>query len=114
MSGFTIGLAIIGGLVLAFLVAWNAWTTRRNTPRQPDAMTTIAATVPMENERHEPQFHDDLPLAPPPVERRPGLDALIDVLAPILVDHPVPGEIALGALPPTRRAGSKSFAIEGR
>ena len=113
MSGFTIGLAILGGLVLAFLVAWNAWTTRRNAPRQPDALTTIAATVPMDNERTEPAFHDELPLAPP-VERRPGLDALIDVLAPIAVDHAVPGEIALGALPPTRRAGSKPFAIEGR
>lgn len=114
MSGFTIGLAILGGLVLAFIVAWNAWTTRRNAPRQPDALTTIAATVPMDNERTEPAFHDELPLAPPPVERRPGLDALIDVLAPIAVDHAVPGEIALGALPPTRRAGSKPFAIEGR
>jgi hypothetical protein len=114
MSGFTVGLAILGGLVLALIVAWNAWTTRRNTPRQPDAITTLAATVPMERERTEPEFDDDVPLAPPPMERRPALDALIDVLAPILVDQPVPGEIALGGLPPTRRAGSKPFAIEGR
>ena len=32
MSGFTVGLAILGGLVLALLVAWNAWSTRRNAP----------------------------------------------------------------------------------
>jgi hypothetical protein len=113
MSGFTVGLAIIGGLVLAFIVAWNAWSTRRNTPRQPDVLSTIAATVPMEQERTDPEF-DDVPLAPPPIERKPALDALIDVLAPMVVDQPVPGELALGALPPTRRAGSKAFAIEGR
>jgi hypothetical protein len=34
MSGFTVGLAILGGLLLAVLVAWNAWSTRRNAPRQ--------------------------------------------------------------------------------
>ncbi|HEX2543958.1 MAG TPA: cell division protein FtsZ, partial [Ramlibacter sp.] len=115
MSGFTVGLAIIGGLVLAVLVAWNAWTTRRNTPRQADAPTTIQATVPLETaERSEPVF-DDTPLAPLPLpEKKPGLDALIDVLAAVAVDNPVSGEAALAAMPPTRRVGSKPFAIEGR
>jgi hypothetical protein len=115
MSGFTIGLAILGGLVLAALVAWNAWTTRRSLPRQPEAPTTVAeemATRPME--RTEPVL-DDAPLAPiPPPERKPGLDGLIDAIAQIAVDLPVSGEAALAALPPTRRAGSKPFAIEGR
>lgn len=115
MSGFTLGLAIVGGLVLALLVAWNAWTTRRNTPRQPDVQTTIvepAATQPME--RSEPVLDDAAMVPIPAPERKPGLDALIDVLAPIAVDAPVSGEAALAALPPTRRAGSKPFAIEGR
>jgi hypothetical protein len=115
MSGFTVGLAILGGIVLAFLVAWNAWTTRRNAPRQPDIQSTIveaAATQPME--RSEPVF-EDAPLGPLPLpEKKPGLDGLIDVLAQIAVDGPVSGELALSALPPTRRAGSKPFAIEGR
>lgn len=116
MSGFTVGLAIIGGLLLAILVAWNAWTTRKNTPRQPeDLPTTVQATVPMEREegeaRQEPTF-EDAPLPLP--EKKPGLDALIDVLAAIAVDSPASGEAALAALPPTRRAGSKPFAIEGR
>jgi hypothetical protein len=115
VSGFTVGLAIIGGLVLAALVAWNAWTTRRNTPRQPDA-PTVLATVPRGGpaEPIEPSFEEE-PLAPLPLpERKPGLDGLIDVLAAIAVDTPVSGEAALAALPPTRRAGSKPFAIEGR
>jgi hypothetical protein len=119
MSGFTVGLAIIGGLVLAALVAWNAWTTRRNTPRQPDQPTTVLATQPMERP-HEPieptlDEEEEGPLGALPLpEKKPGLDNLIDVLAAIAVDSAVSGEAALAALPPTRRAGSKPFAIEGR
>lgn len=116
MSGFTVGLAILGGLLLAAIVAWNAWTTRRNTPRQPELAVAEAshAADPIA-ERTEPVF-DDAPLAPLPLvpERKPGLDALIDALAQISVDQAVPGEAALAALPPTRRAGSKPFAVEGR
>lgn len=113
MSGFTVGLAILGALVLALVVAWNAWTTRRATPLQPKAAAPV--DVPLgEDERAEPVL-DDAPLAPlPVVERKPGLDALIDALAPIVVDQPIAGEMALGALPPTRRVGGKPFAIEGR
>jgi hypothetical protein len=110
MSSFTVGLAILGGLLLAALVAWNAWTTRRNTPRQPEV---VVAEQPQVAERLDPVFD---PMAPPPVtvqEKKPGLDALIDVLAPISLEAPVSGEHALAALPPTRRAGSKPFAIEG-
>ena len=54
----------------------------------------------------------ELPL-PPPVQERSPLDPLIDVLAPLHADQPVTGEAALAALPSTRRAGSKPFAIEG-
>ena len=54
----------------------------------------------------------ELPL-PPAVQERSPLDPLIDVLAPLHADHPVAGEAALAALPTTRRAGSKPFAIEG-
>jgi hypothetical protein len=112
MSGFTVGLAIIGGLILVALVAWNAWTTRRNTPRQPEAMRMDPTDSTVQS-RPEPAFD---PLAAPVVlttEKRPGLDALIDVLAPISVESPASGEAALAAMPPTRRAGSKPFAIEG-
>ena len=38
---------------------------------------------------------------------------MIDAIAPIAVEGPVSGEAALAALPPTRRAGSKPFAVEG-
>ena len=112
MSSFTIGLAILGGLLLAMLVAYNTWTSRRNTPRQPEA--AVAATPQAaEDVRQDPVF--DVSLAPPlpPMEKKPGLDALIDVLTPIAMEAVVSGDAALAAMPPTRRAGSKPFAIEG-
>ncbi|MEP6823336.1 MAG: cell division protein FtsZ [Ramlibacter sp.] len=118
MSQFSIGLAILGGLVLAALVAWNTWTSRRNTPRQPELPST--RLEPHEGrERSDPVFSPELPeepdaIAPLPVpEKKPGLDALIDVIAPIVLDGLVSGDAALAAMPPTRRAGSKPFAIEG-
>jgi hypothetical protein len=49
----------------------------------------------------------------PVIEKKPGLDALIDVLTPIAMEAPASGEAALAAMPTTRRAGSKPFAIEG-
>ena len=116
MSDFTLGLGILGGLILAGVVGWNAWTTRRLTPRQaqqpPERIEpTGGATVPA-----EPVFdgHDLGPLPVASAEKKPGLDALIDVLAPIAVEGPVSGEAAMAALPATRRAGSKPFAVEGQ
>ncbi len=41
------------------------------------------------------------------------LDALIDAIMPLALEAPVSGEAALAHLPPTRRAGSKPFYIEG-
>lgn len=112
MSGFTLGVAVLGGLVLASLVAYNTWTSRRNSPRQPEA--SGAGTAPVEPVlQHEPAFDTDEPTLPP-VERKPPLDALIDAIAPISVDALVSGDAALAALPPTRRAGSKPFAVEGQ
>ncbi len=147
MSSLTVGLAILGGTTLAVLVAWNAWTNRRHTPRQPDqdpapppgadlpdvsdsqAARLADPPQPLDPEATgEPDANDtealdepritaleDTPLGPVPVpERKPPLDALIDSIAPIVLDGPpVSGDAALAALPPTRRVGSKPFAVEG-
>ncbi|RZL66281.1 MAG: cell division protein FtsZ [Variovorax sp.] len=135
MSNLTVALAILGGLVLAAVVGYNAWMSRRNAPRQPDAVDEVADTpvdgrmdgdgpvlhidpqaVPG-NERHEPLFDPDLPaptaLPMPTADRRGGLDPLIDVIAPVMLDGLVSGDAALAAMPATRRAGSKPVAIEG-
>ncbi|HSV44254.1 MAG TPA: cell division protein FtsZ [Ramlibacter sp.] len=111
MSSFTIGLAILGGLLLAALVAWNTWTSRRNAPRQAVvAVRSDPETEPME--RVDPPY-DSTPAPLPEPEKKPGLDALIDVIAPIALDGVIFGDAALAALPPTRRVGSKPFAVEG-
>jgi len=48
-----------------------------------------------------------------PPRRELRLDALIDVIVPLALEHPLIGEAALAHAPPTRRAGSKPFYIEG-
>jgi hypothetical protein len=63
-------------------------------------------------EQTEPVLTDDFARLPQP-ERKPQLDALIDVIASIEVDHPVSGDAALAALPVTRRVGTKPFHVEG-
>ena len=116
LSSFTLGLAIIGGLVLAALVAWQTWTSRRNTPRQalPDGPVPLSNPADPLAERAEPRFDNDTDPVPLPVmDKRPGLDALIDIIAPIVLEAPASGEAALAAMPTTRRAGSKPFAVEG-
>jgi hypothetical protein len=89
--------------------------SRRHAPRQ--AWTEADGLTPAAAEGIEPALdaaafelsHFPLPLP----EKRPLLDALIDVLASISLDSPVSGDAALAAMPPTRRVGSKPFAIEG-
>jgi hypothetical protein len=49
----------------------------------------------------------------PQPEKRPALDALIDVIAAVEIDTPIFGDAALSALPATRRVGSKLFSVEG-
>ena len=125
MSTLQLSLAIIGGLVLAIVIAHGAWSARRNLPRQPDPDPDPLASAPADAlpsdaqpERREPGFDQDASLdaltALTLPEKKPGLDALIDVIAPVAVDAPVSGEAALAAMPGSRRAGSKPFAIEGR
>ncbi len=188
MSTLQLSLAIIGGLVLAGVIAYNAWITRQSAPRtakeraptdagsdgagfdhtQPHADDPSLQAV----ERIEPVLGDPFeaddtapaplseaasPLAPSPApsgsqaasrmpqpgaskasvlsapdgprvpsmvpvtlnnviaspEKRPGLDALIDVITPLNLDNVVSGDAVIAALPSTRRVGSKPFAVEG-
>jgi hypothetical protein len=115
----TVSLAILGGLVLAGVVAHGAWSARRAVPRQ-----GVVMPPPREPElAREPRFDPTLPvpfgdtvtpeIKPAPRRASPRLDPLIDVMATLSVESPVSGELALTHLPPTRRAGSKPFLIEG-
>ena len=117
MSNLQIGLAIAGGVVLAAVVAHGAWTSRKNSPRQ--ALPELHPDTQPQGGREPGLTDDDLdtvPYALPVVAKRPVMDSLIDVIATIALDtgnSAVSGEAALTALPTTRRAGSKPFAIEG-
>ena len=115
MSNLQIGLAVAGGLVLAAVVAHGAWTSRKNAPRQaaPDIGGAPAAGADIEPGLDDGN-HGVAGFALPVPEKKPPIDALIDVIAPIALDSVVSGDAALAALPPTRRAGSKPFAIEGQ
>ncbi|MBY4594276.1 cell division protein ZipA C-terminal FtsZ-binding domain-containing protein [Ottowia caeni] len=128
MSSLQVGLAIAGGLILGGVIAYNTWTSRRNAPRQ---ALPESPQAPMDGrveptgesgmavpDRVEPVFDPSgaLPsLGPLPTpEKRPRLDALIDVITPIALDgRLVSGDAVLAALPHTRRVGSKPFAVEG-
>ena len=113
MSTLQIGLALAGALVLAAIVAHGAWAARKVAPRQalanddPPAHAQGAIEPSLQSEAFAP------PRPLPTADRKPGLDALIDVIAPITLETPTPGEAALAALPSTRRVGSKPFAVEG-
>jgi len=132
MSNLQISLAIAGGAILAAVVAYNTWTSRKNEPRKPEPEPDSQhpgtdLTDPLA--RREPGLDAALvdPLQPaqagaapaglgvplPVPERKPGLDSLIDVIAPMTLEGVVSGDAALAASPHTRRAGSKPFAIEG-
>lgn len=118
MSNLQIGLAIAGGVVLAAVVAHGAWSSRRNAPRQAKPEPT---GITSQTQLREPVLDGDIaqdtqPMSLPSVARRSAMDSLIDVIATIALDGPNPvvsGEAAIAAMPSTRRAGTKPFAIEG-
>lgn len=115
ISPLQMWLALAGAVLVLAVALHGVWVSRRHAPRQ--ASTEADGLTPAAAEGIEPALdaaafelsHFPLPLP----EKRPLLDALIDVLASISLDSPVSGDAALAAMPPTRRVGSKPFAIEG-
>lgn len=117
MSDLQIGLAVTGGIVLAAFVAHTTWTTRKNAPRQaaPEATSDPALEEAVEPALDSAAF-DATAMALPGVPKRLAMDALIDVIASVGLDHTVhavSGDAAIAAMPSTRRAGTKPFAVEG-
>jgi hypothetical protein len=134
MNSLSVSLAILGGLVLAAVIGYNTWMSRRNAPRQPDDNETLLPDTgsaasqgdhepalyitpdPAGVERHQPLYDPTLPAptAPmPSIDRRGGLDPLIDVITPISLDGLASGDAAIAAMSAMRRAGSKPVAVEG-
>lgn len=131
----TAALALLGVAVLVALGLHGWWRLRRIGPRVVSEMDTVPAgdgrlEPPLgldEAQAAQPpaggvQLEDGLqPVSPAelaaalrsPPRRELRLDALIDAMVPLVLEHPITGETALSHLPPTRRAGSKPFYIEG-
>ncbi|MDQ6685013.1 MAG: cell division protein FtsZ [Pseudomonadota bacterium] len=125
MSGLTIWLAIVAGLVLAAVVAHGAWTARRAGPKRPAPQEREAAFGGPELEPEaDAGFEGDglgddaepglaVPSARRLSKRRPlQLDALIDAIVPLTLDAPISGEAVLAQLSAKRHAGSKLVLVE--
>lgn len=120
MSSLQLSLVAIGALTLGVVVLYNHWTSRKNEPKQADPQVepvlgdaaSVSAVGQHALAQTEPGFTDGFAGLSQP-ERKPQLNALIDVIATIEVDHTVSGDAALAALPATRRVGTKPFQVEG-
>lgn len=126
-NSLTMYLAILGGVVLACVVAHGAWNARRAAARQPkratlepvDTQSARAAEIgrtALDDIPTQPMEQEGQPATPslPPVKRgAPRLDALVDAIATISIDGPMSGDHLLLHMPPSRRAGSKPMLIEG-
>lgn len=114
MSSLQISLLVAGGVTLLAVVLYNQWVSRRSAPRQAGSREPESPEefVDASESGVEPVLQDDFASLPQP-DRKPVLDALIDVISTIEVDHPVSGDAAQAALPTTRRVGTKPFHVEG-
>ena len=117
MSDLTVGLAIVGGVVLAGVVAHGAWQARKAGPRRATSAGEAAPAEQMEPVLTDPALHDaardDAAQRAGPRRTPLRLDALIDAITSLEPEAPLAGEFVLSHLPHTRRAGSKPFLIEG-
>ena len=118
MSSMTLmmALAVVGGVVLAVLAAQGAWALRKAGPKramlargsqQVEPVMTSAAPA------ATAAAHDPLSTRAPTHRASVKLDPLIDAIATLRLDSLVSAEFALHHLPPTRRAGSKAYLVEG-
>ncbi|MDI1243930.1 MAG: cell division protein ZipA C-terminal FtsZ-binding domain-containing protein [Rhodoferax sp.] len=116
MMSLQLSLLLLGLLLLLVMAAYYAWLARKNKLRQaepaaPGSSDALDARIEPHLSEH-PLDGDSFASSPAP-EKKPGLDPLIDAMAPIALEAPVAGEAVLAALPSTRRVGSKPFSIEG-
>ena len=119
MSTLQLGLAAIGAVVLIVMAVQATWSSRKNQPRQPTPVEPEGGpdSVHLPSEGIEPELDavafDAAHFPLPTPEKKAAMDALIDVLAPIALEGVVSGDVALAAMPATRRVGSKPFSVEG-
>lgn len=132
MSSLQLSLTILGALIMAGVVAYNAWVTRRSEPKHgkkrasPSLAVDPSIEAILEDEQDANQSdettssarwdlpdHGGLGASTSSIDYKGKLDALIDVITPLQLDTPIKGDFVLAAMPPSRRVGTKPFAIEG-
>lgn len=109
----TTALVILGAVVLAALALQSWWSLRRDKPRGPAEAGDSKLRVEPSLLDTEPALAETPAALRAPGKRLPRLDALIDAIAPLALDGPITGELALQHLPSSRRAGTKPFYVEG-
>lgn len=129
MSSLQIALAVLGGLILAAVIAYDTWRTRKNLPRQADETPepqlddpawnpqTEGAGAPRDGQadgRIEPVLDaGGRATQTLNAQHHHVLDPLIDVVIPMSLEgQVVTAEAILAAMPSTRRVGTKPFFIE--
>jgi len=84
---------------------------------QPDSNADFSALHDTDTDAQRDNMAAPFGMAPVPLRslRRqvPRLDAMIDAIVTLSLEHPISGDLAVAHIPPTRRAGSKAFYIEG-
>ena len=108
-------LAMLAGVVLLAL-ALHGWWQQRRVRQSMRPRVAPESVLPIERVEPSLEGNDAAADAPPlraAAKRLPRLDALIDAIAPLALDAPISGDMALQHLPGTRRAGNKPFYIEG-
>jgi len=132
MNDLQLGLLAIGGVVILAVLIYNRWVTQRSAPKRSHppadsgpAASDLAALDPTDGEggRVEPVLDgamgasatdpSDPTAVKHPIDKRPLLDPLIDVIVNLGLDGVVSGEAVLAAMPRSRRIGTKPFAVEG-
>jgi len=111
----TVALALFGAAVLAAMAVHLWWQARRAQPRR---VLEPKPAEPVVEPSFDAPARADAADEPAPELRQPRrlppkLDALIDAIATLGIEVQVSGEMALSHLPPSHRAGSKPFFIEG-
>lgn len=124
MGQLQIALVVIGAIIIAAVVAYNAWQTgkfrRQHGGIDADARSRSEPVEPGGLDALSPDGGPLQPVPlPPDVGPRPRLlplqiDPLIDAIASYLFDSPRTGESLLPRLPKAARAGAKRMLFEGR
>ncbi len=136
MNSMQWSVAILGGLVVVGVLAYNWWAMRRAQPRQATPNKSSAKAGAERQVAVEPVLDDaglmgsdasssavepgfdavsdaalvDLP--PVQLATEAVLDSLIDSVVPVALSGPVSGDAVLAAMPATRRVGSKTLVVE--